>query len=240
MAIQQTRVFVRSNEPHEDWAETLIGRVFRPLTNEFADVLVWFWFSRYGALATDSGDCNIAVIPDECKQPLQPGGAPFHRSMRFRFNIADDRQAEFERRASELIEQGAYCISDFRDYNYISDTGNNRFLGVENRQPGQAEQCASLATNFYWVISRLVIDALVGPDEHGRFRIETNDDLTQNPRGSTFQSLLHLFCNITNVPTDVYIFHKTSMNLIGYGTYIYRPPEPLGGWDSVTPYPIRY
>lgn len=240
MAIRQTRVFVRSDEPHEDWAETLIGRVFCPLTNEFTDTLVWFWFSRYGAPATDSGDCNIAVIPDEYKQPLQPGGERVHRSMRFRFNIADDRQAEFERRASELIEQGRYAISDFSDYSYIGDIGNNRFLGVENRQPGRAEQRAVLATNFYWVISRLVIDTLVGPDEHGRFRIETNDDLMQNPRGSTFQSLLHLFCNITNAPTDVYIFHKTSMKLIGYGTYIYPPPEPPGGWDSVTPYPIRY
>ena len=198
MAIRQTRVFVRSDDPHEDWAETLIGRVFRPLTNEFTDVLTWFWFSRYGAPATDSGDCNIAVIPDEYKQPLQVGDEPFHRSMRFRFNI------------------------------------------VENQQPGRAEQRASLATNFYWVISRLMIDALVGPGEHNRFRIETNDNLAQNPRGSTFQSFLHLFCNITNVPTDVYIFRKASTNLISYGTYIYPPPEPPGGWDGATRYPIRY
>lgn len=240
MAVRQTRVFVRSDEPYNDWAETLIGRVFRPLTNEFGNVLTWFWFSRYGAPASDSGDCNIAVIPKEYKQPLQPDGEPFHRSMRFRFNIQDNLQAEFERRASELIEQGRYCISDFRDYDYVGDTGNNRFLGVENRQPGRAEQRALLATNFYWVSSQLVIDALVGPDENDRYKIESNDDLVQNPRGSTFQSLLHLFCNITNVPTDVYVFHKDSMNLIGYGTYIYPPPKPTGDWDSVTRYPIRY
>jgi len=240
MAIQQTRVFVRTDESHNDWAETLIGKVFRPLTNEFADVLVWFWFSRYVEPARESGDCNIVEIPDEYKQPLQSGGEQLHRSMRFRFNIADDQQAEFERRASELIEQGGYCISDFRDYDYVEDTGSNRFLGIENRQSGRAEQRALLTTNLYWAISRLAIDALVGPDEHGRFKMERNDDLVQNPRGSTFQSLHHLFCNITNVPTDLYVFHKPSMHLIGYGTFIYPPPEPPGGWDSTRAHPIRY
>jgi hypothetical protein len=93
---------------------------------------------------------------------------------------------------------------------------------------------------FYWITSKLVLDALVGPDEHGRFRIETSDDLVQNPRGSTFQSLLHLFCNITSAPTDVYILLKPSMNLINYGTFIYHPPEPPGGWEQVLQIPIRF
>ena len=87
--------------------------------------------------------------------------------------------------------------------------------------------------------SRLVIDALVGPDGQGRYRLETNDVQSQNPRGSTFQSLLHLFCNITNVPTDVYVFQKDGLN-VQYGTFVYVPPTPPGGWDSVTPFPIRY
>jgi hypothetical protein len=86
----------------------------------------------------------------------------------------------------------------------------------------------------------LVIDALVGPNSQGRYRLESNDDLLQNPRGSTFQSLLHMFCNITSVPTDVYVFHKAGLSLLGYGTFINAPPDPQGGWDSTTVYPIRY
>jgi len=73
MGVCQTRVFVPSAEPLDDWAETLIGKVFRPLTIEFADHLRWFWLSRYAGPADDSGDCDIAQIPDDCKQ----GG--FHR-----------------------------------------------------------------------------------------------------------------------------------------------------------------
>ena len=126
MSIRQTRVFVRSEDPWNDWAETLIGKVFRPLTNEFADALNWFWFSRYGAQADDSGDCDISLIPDEYKRPLDLTAIPFHRSMRFRFNVADDRRPAFEQRAAELIGDGGYRISDFRDYDFVGDTGTTR------------------------------------------------------------------------------------------------------------------
>ena len=240
MPIRQTRVFVPSNEP-ADWAETLIGRVFRPLTHEFETSLEWFWFSRYAGPADDSGDCDISLIADQYKQPLQEGTAPFHRSMRFRFNVPDERKCEaLEQRAAALISAGGYQISDFRAYDFVSDTGSNRFLGVENRRTGRAEQRAALTVEFYWSTSKLVIDALVGPDHNGRFRMETNDDQANNPRGSTFQSLLHLFCNITNAPTDVVVFSKASLSLLGFGTFMYHAPDPPGGWESAVAHPIRY
>jgi len=243
MPIRQTRVFVRSDEPVDDWAETLIGRVFRPLTSEFADALNWFWFSRYLQEASDSGDCDISLVPDEYKRPLDTSGAPRHRSMRLRFNISNPQICSaFEQRAREVINAGGYRISDFRDYDYVADTGSNRFLGIENRQPGRAEQRAILAASFYCSISKVVVDAIVGPDGNGRFRMETSDDLLQNPGRSTFQSFLHLFCNITNVPTDVYVYRKLSASLIGFGTCYSPPPvSPPGGWDQeVEVYSIRY
>jgi len=240
MPIRQTRVFVPSIEPHADWAETLIGRVFRPVIAEFEDALEWFWFSRYVQPTDDSGDCDIQLIPEEYKGPPGPGGAVVHRSMRLRFNVAAGRQCAFEQRATELINRGGYRISDFRDYDFVTDTGSNRFLGLESRQPGRAEQRAELTVGFYWITSKLVMDALVGPNERGRFQLETSDDTIQNPRGSTFQSLLHLFCNITSVPTDVYVWLKPSMNLVGYGTFIEVPPEPPGGWEQFQRFPIRY
>ena len=159
MGIRQIRVFMQSSEPNEDGAETLIGKVFRPLALEFADSLDWF--SRYGSPADDSGDCDITLIPDEYKRPLQPGGNGFHRSLRFRYSIADDRQASFERRAQEIINRERYCVSDFRLYDYVADVGNNRFLGNENRQPGRSETRAMLVIQLYSAISRLVIDSLV-------------------------------------------------------------------------------
>lgn len=156
MPVRQTRVFVRSDEPQDDWAENLIGTVFGPLSNEYDDALGWFWFSRYGAFANDdSEDCDISSIPEEYKRPGDARNIPFHRSMRFRFDVGGDRREAFEKRAAELINGGGYRISDFRDYDFVGDTGRNRFLGVENRQPGRAKQRAILTTTFYWITSKL-------------------------------------------------------------------------------------
>jgi hypothetical protein len=112
-------------------------------------------------------------------------------------------------------------------------------LGVENRQPRRAERRAKLTIEFYWSISKLTIDALVGPDQDGRYRMESSDDLANNPRGSTFQSFLHLFCNITNAPTDVYIYTKADE--VAAGTFMYSPDAPSGGWDQcLGPCPVRF
>lgn len=240
MGIRQTRVFVPSAEPSDNWVETLIGRVFRPLTTEFCGQLEWFWFSHYGSDAAETEDCDVSLIPENYKQPLEPGAEATHRSMRFRFAIADAHEALFEQRALQLINEHGYSISDFRHYDFVADTGSNRFLGNQNRLPGRAEQRALLVTQFYLACSRLVIDALVGPDETGRYRMEDNDDKVCNPAGSSFQSLHHLYCNITGTPTDVYVFKQEGANVLGFGTFMYPPPAPPGGWDGSTAYPIWY
>ena len=239
MPIRQTRVFVKSLEPEDGWWDTLIGTVFRPVTEEFEDSLEWFWFSRYACDDNlDSNDCDISSIPVEYKQPLQPGGVPYHRSMRFRFCLANQARLEqFERRAGELIGQRGYRVSDFREYDFVRDTGGDRLLGIENRQAGRAERRAVLTTRFYSAISRFVIDALVGPDEKGRFRMESNDD-SNNPNGSTFESLLHLFCNITSVPTRLYVHRNAQMNLMSFSTF--TSPSLPDGWDLAGVYPLRF
>ena len=134
--------------------------------------------------------------------------------MRFRFCVTEQARVAFEQRAEALIDANGYRVSDFRDYDYIADAGSNRFLGTESRQPGRDRQRADLTVRFYNAISKLVTDALVGPDEAGRFQLETNDDRIQNPRGSIFQSPLHLFCNMTNAPTDVYLLWLIDLILL--------------------------
>ncbi|MDD5176417.1 MAG: hypothetical protein PHQ05_08365 [Sterolibacterium sp.] len=239
MGIRQTRVFVPSNDPEENWAETLIGKLFRPLTARFSDHLEWFWFSRYGPITSDSSDCDIAKIPFEYKISTHTGSGISHRSMRFRYFIADHQQEAFEQWALQMLTKQGYCVSDFRPYDFVGDTGSNRFLGNENRRPNRAMQRAQLVTQFYMASSRLVIDALVGPDDAGRYRMETNDDF-QNPGGSSFQSIHHLYCNITCTPTDVYVFQKAGLDVIGFGTFINPPTAPPGGWDGSTAYSIWF
>jgi hypothetical protein len=220
MAIRQTRLFVPSSEPDEGWAETAAGRVIKPITKEYRQSLSWFWFSRYVSDGPDSGDCDFDAIPESHKQRLSQGGLPHHRSLRFRFDISDDQQRNFEQRLRELRTQGNYAISDIRDYtSWLEDTGGHRFLGSENRQPGRAEQRSRLVLSFYQVTSQLVLDALVGPDSDGRYLPEKNDH-PQNSLGSTFESLHHLFCNITQPPLAVHLYVR-----FGVGTNWMSPVE---------------
>jgi hypothetical protein len=58
------------------------------------------------------------------------------------------------------------------------------------------------------------------------------------PPDYTFQSFLHMFCNMTNAPTDVRLRRKGEV--FHFGTFMYSPGEPPGGWDDVMDIPIRY
>jgi hypothetical protein len=207
MAIRQTRVFVPYTET-SDWAETLIGRVFRQVVQEFDARLRWFWFSRYVCIISmpgeDVGNCEFDTIPAEFKRPFPGCSQAGHRSLRFRFEIDDSDQAAFETRLQQLLGQYGYAFSDIRDYDQVEDTGGPRFLGVENRQSGRDIQRARLVTALYHVISQIVMDALVGPDQSDHYHVEHNDN-QQNPHGATFESLHRLFCNITQVPISVLI-----------------------------------
>lgn len=216
MTNRQTRIFVRHNEPLNDWAETLLGQVVRPVLEEYASCVRWFWFSRYVSPINDSADCDIKLIPTEFKQPIEGTTQPCHRSIRFRYDVTEADQERFEDGLRNLINHFGYAISDVREYDQVADTGSSRFLGVENRQSGRDAIRAQLVTQLYEDISRLVLDGLVGPDARGRYRIETNDH-TENPNGSTFESIHHMFFNITMVPLSVLFSDEQSPQL--FGTY---------------------
>ncbi len=193
MAARQTRVFVPWEEPYDndDWCETLLGRVIKPLVDEHPS-LEWFWFSRYRQRrAGSSEDCCLGKIPPEFER------ATLWRSVRFRFDIPETDRGRFEREGTVRIREKGCAISDWREFDTVSDLGGNRFLGGKRCQSRQIER-SELVTSFLQAISKLVLHALVGPDDEGRFRVERNDH-DQNPLGSSFQSLHHMFCNISNI-----------------------------------------
>ncbi len=86
-------------------------------------------------------------------------------------------------------------------------------------------------------ICRLFIDYLV-PETGDRWRFEENGDLLQNPAKNAFQSLHHLFCNITEVPLDVLVGIKGGQFHVG--TQMYPPNASPGGWDQKHTFPVRY
>lgn len=198
---RQTRIFVPLIMPFDTtlWAETAIGGIISPILREELD-LEWFWFSRYNCPAeVDSGDCDINQIPPEFMLPQNH----HFRSVRFRYSIAEGTRQAFEDQCQFRIRGMGCCVSDFRDYDFLGDLGGARHIGGKRTEP-RREHRAQLVAELYQSISRLVIDALVGPDPQGRYGVEQNDN-PQNPLGSSFESLHHLFCNITDVPLRVLI-----------------------------------
>lgn len=194
VTVRQTRIFVPPAAPYDEdhWAETLLGSVVARLAED--PVLEWWWFSRYVLPAdADTGDCDFALLP---RSIFWRGG--MHRSLRFRYAIrARDREA-FEEAARRTIDDAGALVTDFRDYDLVGDLGSRRFLGADAGETSP-ERRAAAVVGFLQATSRLAIDCLVGPDEHGRFRFESEGV----EGGSPFRVPLHLFWNMTLVPVRV-------------------------------------
>ena len=198
---RQTRIFAPLAVPFDPplWAESVIGHIIGPLVREELSPN-WFWFSRYDCTPEmDSGDCDISKIPADF---MLPSNRHF-RSVRFRYSVPEEARQAFEDRCLSCIRNVGCAISHFLPYDFLGDLGGARHLGGERTEPRQQRR-AQLVAEVYQAISRIVIDALVGPDPQGRYRVEQNDN-PENPLGSSFESLHHLFCNITDVPLRVLI-----------------------------------
>ena len=196
MITYQTRIFVPYTPPYdtgETWAETALGRIIRPLVMDGPE-FSWFWFSRYAnTRGNDVNDCEMAEVPDTFF------ANDFHKSLRFRFQVDEDRLEQVQIIGDNLIREAGCFVSDWRPYDVVEDLGSNRLLG-EKRDREHREQRSQLVAQFYYSTARLVLDTLIGPDAVGRFRQEYND---QNRYHSSFEVLHHVYCNITSVPTGV-------------------------------------
>ena len=177
------------------------------------------------------------MIPNEFG--IGEEGTRLFRSLRFRYQINNDQLEDFETLLRESIANHNCAISDFRDYPFIDDLGGDRFIGGEQSQQRRLER-ATLVVNYLCEVSKLFIHCLQGPDEIGRFQLERSDS-DQNPHGSIFESVRHLFCNATGVPTTVLLAGEwTSLQL---GTYWMHHPISITG-DEIKQYrievPINY
>jgi len=133
-----------------------------------------YWFSRYGR-----------------------AGA---RKIRFRFSL--DNYGDVEPLVNQLIT--TLSLMDLKDeegYNWIDDLGGERFLQNNQRQTNQNER-AQLVLDYLHSVSRLFVDSISHSDNERYFYQERNTN-NNNPHGSIFESLHHLFCNMTDVTTVV-------------------------------------
>ena len=208
--IRQTRIFA----PHEGlfanarWAETVIGRIIKPVVANFLDALKWYWFTRYVQPPEgDTGDCNFDQIPQDFIHP-QSG---LHKSIRFRYAVNDDTCEAFEEQCRELIENVGCAISDFRTYPILEDLGGERHL-EEPRTPERVENRANLVVANYHSIAALILDALIGPDEEGHFLLP-HHHIADPQQETPFRVLHHIFCNASDVPLYVPLIHNVPGNM---------------------------
>jgi hypothetical protein len=200
LCVRQTRIFVPPRHPFDgcEWAETLLGSVVTPLVRDHPPE--WFWFSRYVQPPEgDVGDCVISEIPDAFAFEDQHS-----RSLRLRYALRSTDREAFETRGRSLIEAAGARISDFRDYPWVADLGGDRFLGAEGRTDERRQKRADAVVAYLTAVSRLTLEYVLGPDQNMRYRLEVGDS-NHNPHGSSFESLHHLFCNITNVQAFGYV-----------------------------------
>lgn len=197
VATRQTRIFVPWDKPYDhDWCETVLGHIIVPLVDARSG-LKWSWFSPYLQRREGSSeDCDLSKIPEK----YELNGK--WKSMRFRYGIRDVDRETFEDKGSAIICERGCAISDWRDFGVVSGLGGNRFLGGDRSSTRQVKR-AELVTSFLHAVSQLVLHALVGPHDGGRFSLEQNDHELLNPLGSSFESMHHMFCNITAVPWRV-------------------------------------
>jgi hypothetical protein len=100
---------------------------------------------------------------------------------------------------------------DELDVRLAGNLGNGRFLSP-NASNLSEERRAQLTLNFLHALAVMFAECLIGPDAEGYFCQEKNMDIN-NPHGSIFETLHHLFCNTTNVVTEVELLQITNNQL---------------------------
>jgi hypothetical protein len=217
---RQTRIFIPPNPPYTtNIFETTFGKVIKPLIeNTPPEIKIeWYFFSRYGGSVSNSAseNCDITLIPSN----FQWWPCHYH-SIRFRYCIEDTTVNDFEVLLRAIVAQEGCAISDCRNYDLISDVGSGRHIGGAITHERQ-EKRAQLAVELYHSTSKLVLDAIEGPDVNGSFQMEINND-PQAELNSSFHVFHHLFCNITEVPLQV-LFNPNN----DIGSSIFPPPQPI-------------
>ena len=230
---KQVRIFIPFNGRFdlENWCEQLLGEVIKPLIEKYKGQIDWFWFSRYGSTRNgDIGDCDITRLTPEYFQN------DFHISLRFRINTKIENWDSIRKDCDALISKVGVMHTGWLDYPVVSDLAHNRFAPLDF-SPTQRKKRAELIVGFLYANSKLVLDCLKQNTASGKWGYEENIDKINNPLGSIFESVNHLFCNIGNVFLPVYIFEKHGQ--IGLGTVVY-PLSPEEGWRPIASTKIRF
>lgn len=202
---QALHIFAPIEQPDENWVEQILGTVIRPMLLKYERHVRWLWVTRYiepldFALRDDIGEyAQKNPIPDNYVNHTNGDRC---RYIVFRLSAEAHIRDALHSECEELANQEGYFVVPWVDFDAVGGLGNDRFINQDADDTSRIER-ARLILNFMDSTVRLMIHSLV--ETGGQWRQETNADTGNNPNGSFFQSVHHLFCNATKVPTSVLI-----------------------------------
>lgn len=211
-------IYAPSREPFgKNWVEQLLGDVIRPLHSDHECSISWLWVTRY------AGPYDELKPPQGVPLPQDFHANEFYRYIVLRLHAAPEVRDSVHQTAIRLAQQ-AGCFIEPRGwfpYDPVEDLGGDRFIRNDARLQDRNER-ARLVALFVDATIRLMLHSL-SLDDDGKWTLEPNATHGQNPQGSFFQSVHHLFCNATGVPTTVLVGGEwTSLRLATWWM-----PEPV-------------
>jgi hypothetical protein len=195
MADRQVSIYVPASDI-DRWTTTVLG-VLGPTIQ--GTTFEWCWAANY--THPWDADATADKAPDTFK--IENDNKTFGFFVKFRYRL--EQWQTFENSVRNVAtSRGWFPV--FGDYDLVADLGKDRFLATEQTgttaQPAPRRiQRAELLARFLHQGLLLALDALV--QDGAVWRFEHNEDNQDNPTGSTFQSIVHLVCNLTQAATLV-------------------------------------
>ena len=120
-----------------------------------------------------------------------------------RFRVLTTRYPELEPHLVALRDQlGLVDTGEEKTLTLEQDLGGARFLPPARQDVTSTERAAAVLDFLHSTCAFYIHCLMELPD--GYWAAEQNPH-HENPRQSTFESMHHLFCNITHVPLEIYV-----------------------------------
>lgn len=101
--------------------------------------------------------------------------------------------------------------SEHTEFDIHADLSGTRFLGT-NQRGHNAPDRGSKIFDFLHAAALLTLDQISHQDQDGYWAWEENPDSGNNHFGRTLESVHHLFCNLSAIPTAVVIVDPVEAN----------------------------
>lgn len=204
---QQTYPGRDRDVPRCSWAEQILGKVVKPCVAEHSEHLEWFWFTRYEGPRSDHLE---EALPQELGQVVG------HVKLRVAFD-GEDEEDQWTAFKTTVEHAAVACgfLSFEGDYGFVGDLGGDRFI-THNRSGERVEHRAELVARFLHAASAVVLDLLtetqtmIDGQQATVFCLEDNTS-RDSPNWSVCESLHHLFCNLSDVQLDAFMFRGNGL-----------------------------